>query len=694
MRDKLINLFKDTQTAITFKNIKRSLSINKKHLDAEVRAVLKDLELEGILFEDDNGVFKSVPSNFFVTELKSTRKGLRFIEIDDNRFYIDEANLNGALVFDKVLVSIDKNKTSVVKVIERAFSNVVCEVALIDGVKILKPLNSNKKMKVVTGSMTMKKLNPGDVALFSASSNKFDGRYELSLVKKIGKITDDNIMNRAVACSNGFDPVFEDKSYEELENIDGHISEEEISKREDYRKLVTFTIDEQECLDMDDAISIKKNRRGYTLYVHIAHVSHYVKLGSKLFEEALSRCTSLYYDNQVMPMLPDKLSKDLCSLNENEDKLARSVVMRFDLDGNLINYKIVKSVIRSDKKMNYDDVNKSLNSTDVVYPEYLNELKLLREIDKKIINKNSFKLFSAQDMSSEYKCSSHNLIRDFMIMANHLVAISMTDKPCIYRNQPYPSNSKIKDTLLNLDKYANSANNLSNINSSHLYESLIRNASSKDQMIFISNMLFSTLRLAYYSESNEGHFSLGFDDGYVHFTSPIRRISDLVISNILDMYDEGELNDKDLEGLTKFIREVSVRASRMERMAERCQCELENLNFLKMISDQVGAVMEGYIEEIHEGYIVVRCKYVSGIINFEDLSNNNFKMLPSGRIKNKENGRIYKVGHKLEVKIKDVSLSDGVVYFSEITNLTLDEAESNKNKEEVSNDEAKLKRAI
>ena len=687
MREKLIELFKNDDVSITYKNIKRSLSINKKHLDDELKTLLKELQLEGILYEDDDSVFKSVPSNFFVTELKFTRKGLGYVEINDSRLYIDNSDLNGALSFDKVLISVNQDSTKVVKVIERTFPNLVCEVVMVDGVKKLKVLNSNAPIDIIAGSMTMKKLKENDVALFSIAETKFEGKYDINYVKTIGKNTDDNIMYDVIAYSNGFDPTYSNESYKEIEEMKKTIADEDIAERMDLRGLRTFTIDEEECRDMDDAISIRKNRKGYTLYVHIAHVSNYVKIGSSLFNEALKKCTSLYYHNNVIPMLPEILSKDLCSLNENSDKLARTVIIKFDNDGNLLNYNIVKSVIRSNKKMDYTSAERVLSGEKLEgYEEYEKDLKILSELDNKMVSKNHFNLYNIEKDATDIapKFSTHSMIRDFMVMANHLVALYMLDKPCIYRNHPVPSEKKIRETLSAIGEFSNNVSNLSVVDSNILLERLFKTAQNKDDLLVISSAIFSSLKTAYYSEYNEGHFSLGFADGYVHFTSPIRRISDLVIGNLLDMYEEKELSEEEVTKLKEFLKQVALIASRKERMAERCQCELEDISFLTKIKESIGQSLECYIEEIHEDYIVVGNKgMMDGIIRFDDMLINDFRLLPSGKLKSRETGRVYKVGHKLEVEILDISFADRSVFYRELSNLTIKEVEEEKRRKKL-----------
>lgn len=209
MKKELIEFFQDaSDRSLSFKSIKKFLGVSKKHMDTEVRALLKELELEGILFEDKDGFYKSVPSNFYVKEIKETKKGSKYIEINSTRLYIEKKDLFGALPYDKVLVEITNGKARVKKVIMRNLPNVVCEVVLIDGKKHLKPINTDNDLDIIIGSKTMKKLVLGERVLIKTSDKMYDDKYEGEYLKTIGHKDDPDIDYKTVAYNHGFDLEF------------------------------------------------------------------------------------------------------------------------------------------------------------------------------------------------------------------------------------------------------------------------------------------------------------------------------------------------------------------------------------------------------------------------------------------------------------------------------------------------------
>lgn len=444
---------------------------------------------------------------------------------------------------------------------------------------------------------------------------------------------------------------------------------------------------------MDDAVSIKKTEKGYVLGVHIAHVSHYVKPGMALFEEALKRSTSVYFPNAVLPMLPHKLSNGICSLNPDVDRLARSIIIEFDENGEIINYRIAKSVIHSDKKMNYDDVENILSKGIIKngYEPFVKDLRLMRELSEKlslIKNNRGYIGFDSKELKFELdslgntkeikvksRKSSEEMIENFMLVPNHLVALYAGAKPFVYRNHPSPSYSRIQETILYLKELGYNLHNLDSMSNSMLIQKLLSLFKDKEEFIVISNMILRSLKLAYYGVENEGHFGLALEDGYIHFTSPIRRVPDLLDHTLIDLYEEKDLTEEDIEKLLALLKEYSSHASRMERMADKAEYEVDKVQVINYIKQHVGEHAEVFIEAINSSYIVVRSNgLLDGIIYFEDF-NDDIYMLPSGNLKSKITGKIYKVGHKLEVEIKDASYKDKTIYYVLIDNLTLREVE-------------------
>ena len=695
MKRELIELFINQITELTYKKIKKFLGVSKKHMDEEVKNTLKELELDGILYEDKDGLYKSVPSNFFVSEINETKKGTKYIIVNEDRIYLQKENLNGALPYDKVLIENNGENYNVKKVILRNMPYIVCEVIIKNGKKYLKPINTENDLEIIISTNAMKKLVVGERILVKVLTSIYDDKYDAEVIKSIGHKDDPDIDFKTVAYSNGFDFEFSKEALKELESIPDEVTEEDLIGRVDLRKWNTFTIDGEDTKDMDDAISIKKLEDGYLLGVHIAHVSHYIKPKSALFEEALKRSTSVYFPEAVIPMFPHKISNGICSLNENVDRLTRTVLMKFDTTGNLKDYKIFKSVIHSNKKMTYENVDKLLNGENVEgYEEYKQDIKLMKALsDKLSYIKNErgyigfdneelkFKLDNignTEELKVKNRLKSEELIENFMLVPNHLVTLHIGARPCVYRNHPFPSDYRIKETFIFLLNLGYRIKNLSNLDSRLLVQKLLEIFKDKEEFLILSNMILRSMRLAYYGIENEGHYGLALEDGYTHYTSPIRRMPDLLVHTLLDMYDQKELTEEEATNLLNFLETACKHASKMERLSEKAEYEVEKVQVVNYVKQHIGETTEVYIEQINEDHLVVRSKeLMDGIIYFEDLNDDVF-MLPSGKLKSNITGRVYKIGHKLEVEILNASYTDKLIYYKMIDNLTLSEADEKK----------------
>ena len=695
MKKQLIEKFVNEETIMSYRNIKRFLGVSRAHKDNELKDLLKTLEIEGILYKDNDGLYKSKPSNFFVKEIKSTKKGSKYIEHNDERIYLSNEKSHGALTFDKVLVEINNDSFVIKKIILRSFPNIVCEVILENGKKKLKPVNIDNNLDISIGSSSLKKLIIGERVLVNVSTDIYeDNKYIAEIIKSIGHASDPDIDYKTIAYNHGIMIDFSSEALEELNNIPDHVEESDIEGKVDLRDLKTFTIDGIDCEDMDDAISIKRTDNGYVLGVHIAHVSHYIKPGSVLFEEALNRGNSVYFPDSVIPMFPYKISKGICSLNEKVDRLARSFIIQFDNDANIVDYRIVQSVIHSKKKMNYDAVDKVINGeTPDDYKEFEEDILIAKELSDKlsvIKNNRGYIGFDSSELKFELdnlgntktinvkkRKSSEELIENFMLVANNLAAISLMNKPCVYRNHPYPSKLRLEETLNTLEELGYKTKNMRNISEHILIQKLLKMVKDKEEFTVLSNMILRSMKLAYYDIENVGHFGLALED-YVHFTSPIRRLPDLLNSTILDLYDNAFLSLEEQEKYEILLKEGANRASKTERLSEQAEYEVDKLQVINYLKSHIGMHTEVFIESITPNYLIVRSKeFMDGIITIEDL-HDDVIFLPTGKLKSKITGNYYKIGHKLEVEIKDASYKDNIIYYNYINNLTLQDVKERK----------------
>lgn len=697
MKKELIEYVKsDKFESISFNGIKKYLGVSKKHMNDELKEVLNFLELEGLLYEDKDGLYKKMPSNFLVTTIDETKKGTKYYETNNIRCILQKNKLNGALCYDKVII--DTNTNEVVKVLVRNMPNVVCEVRMtIEGFKYLYPVNTNNNLKITIGTQKMKKLIPGSRVLIEATNEIYDNMYVGKYIKTIGFINEPDIDFKTIAYNYGFNLEFPKEVLEELKKFSDEVTYEDKIGRVDLTDERVFTIDGKDCKDMDDAISIKrKEDGGYILKVHIAHVSHYVKFGSAIFEEAARRGNSVYFPDSVVAMLPERLSNELCSLNPNVERLTRTVEIELDKNAKVTSYKTYRSVIKSKLKMNYDDVFDIITGKEAKseYKPFVNDLMILKELSEKLTKikiERGYTSFDSEELKFvmdelgntkeilvEKDNIAHEIIENCMLLPNELVTHLYPGFPFGFRNHEIPSAYKMYDLIETLKELGYPIKNLKNMKPNFLIQRLLNDFKGKEEYVIISRIILTSLKLAYYGTENKGHFGLALQNGYTHYTSPIRRLNDLIIHNLLDMYEDGNLTKEKLIEIDNMIEKLLEHASRMERQAEKAEYEADKLQVINYLKQHIGEEQIAYIEKITPEYIkVIVPGLMDGIIKFDDMPERTY-MLPSGKLKGVDTGRVYKPGHKVLLTIKDATYVDKSIYYNLIDNLTLTESDSNK----------------
>lgn len=415
----------------------------------------------------------------------------------------------------------------------------------------------------------------------------------------------------------------------------------EPNNRLDLRDEMIFTIDGDDSKDFDDAVSIKPlSGGGFELGVHIADVAHYVKSGSPLDNEALKRGTSVYLVDRVLPMLPEKLSNDLCSLKPNIDRYTLSCIMEFDKSGALLNKKIAESIINSKYRMTYSKVNKLLLKEDPSlmeeYEEILPDLELMdrlrnilsaRRKDRGSIDFNfpEAKVLLDEnkkpvDIVLRDKNLAANLIEEFMIVTNEVISEFFTEKeiPFMYRTHEKPSSEKIET----FEKFINaispqpvkidvSPKSLSN---------LLKEYEGKSEYNAISSILLRSMSKAKYSNEHQGHFGLA-SEYYSHFTSPIRRYPDLQIHRIIKEYLNGKLSHGKIQKYHKELPETARLNSSAEVKAAQCEMESKKLKLCEFMIDKRGQQFEGIVSGVTDrGIYVTLDNTVEGFISAEDLN--------------------------------------------------------------------------
>lgn len=533
-----------------------------------------------------------------------------------------------------------------------------------------------------------KPLKVGEKVAFSIKKRgerHFD--HTVAIEDAFGSAEDAKSSAEAYMLVNGLHTEFPDEVLSEAAKLDiDEPDSDEIDRRLDLRGEPIFTIDGADTKDIDDAVSIAKVNGGYKLGVHIADVSHYVKKGSKLDEEAFYRGTSIYYADRVVPMLPRELSNGICSLNPNVDRLAFSCLMDISADGKLMSYRFEKSVIRSRVKGVYSEVNAILDGTasgeiKEKYSRVIERIPVMRELAE-ILEKNRMDRGSPDIDTQESKIITdengicidvkvrgrgvaERIIEEFMLMANNAAAaLAMKEKfPFVYRVHEAPTVEKL--TLLNETLTALGINpeGIGEKSTAGDLARILRENKDSDKYIVINRIVLRTMMKARYSEEPLGHYGLVMPE-YAHFTSPIRRYADLSIHRILTDYVYALSNEKLNKKYTKFAAEAAMQASNTELSAVRCERECENFYMAEYMKKHVGEEFDGFISGVSpSGVFVALENTVEGMVPVTRMPLGEYEVQHGVILTGAANGQVFTVGDKVRIKCVSVNVNGGFIDF-------------------------------
>lgn len=486
---------------------------------------------------------------------------------------------------------------------------------------------------------------------------------------------------------------------EEAEKIPNTVDKKDIENRIDLRKKRIFTIDGEDAKDLDDAICVEKTKEGnYFLSVHIADVSHYVKENTNLDNEAILRGTSIYMLNTVIPMLPEKLSNGICSLNAGEDRLTLSITMEIDKKGNVISSDIYKAVIKVTERMSYTDIARLLRYGKYEklepskyllkkYAKYLEDFKLMEELARILEARRNVagaldldvpetkvifdKTGKVKDIDKYEYTFANKIIEEFMLTANETIAEKFywLEAPFIYRVHEKPDAEKISE----LNKFLFNIGYKVKGNKDNIYtkafSDVLEKAKGKEEEQVVSNLILRALKVARYENENKGHFGLA-SKYYCHFTSPIRRYPDLYIHRIISKYLSNNYNVN--ENYKTKQKELSERyafsSSEREKNAQKAERDIIEIKKAEYMQNKIGEIYEGIVSGVTSFGIFVELKNtIEGLIKFEDLGNDyyvyddNRKTLTGERTK-----ETFSLGKKIKVQVIESSKDTGRIRFKKI----------------------------
>ena len=651
---------------------------------------LNELIEEGLVFFDEKKGYINFTNELGVAfgEIEIHKKGNGFVHTNDGyTIFIDASDLNGSLHGDKVIVKSidfgrhDEFKGEVDKVVKRKTGNIICEVVGNGYEASILPYNSTELVPISIKKHQYKDLLDGELIRVKVGTEKIENEYIANIEEVVGHKSDPGIDLKLIYLKNNIPVEFPQEVLEQVESLPKEVLEEDLIGRVDLRDKDVVAIDCDDTKDRDDAIYIEKLSNGnYRLYVNISHVSHYVKEGSPLYNEALLRCNSFYPNNTCNPMIPHVLSNGICSLNENVDRLTRTVEMEFDEEGKMVNYDIYSSVINTKKNMKYSEVNKVLSGEMVEgYEKYKDQLIYMEELssilEKQKLERNYLdfdvpeirpiqnKEGKTEGLKESKQDRAENIIENFMLIADTTVAEHFSWMPFIYRVHESPNDKTVQNVIKTLNLSGFKIPKYKNINEYSIKE-LLDHVKTIEEANIIKTMLLKSMKHARYDTESIGHFALQLDR-HCHFTAPIRRVVDLKIHSIIDSIDNFEYTNENINELEKDLKIIAMNASRIEKLSQEIEREALAMAMAEYMEDHIGEEYNGIVTEVYQhGMFVKTENLVSGKVRFENMGNDVFRYDYDKRaIIGKNTNQKYQIGNKVYVMVKDASKANRTVDF-------------------------------
>lgn len=659
--------------------------------------ILKTMEKEGSILKTRKkryGITEKM--GLVVGKLQGHSRGYGFVIPEDGSpdLFIISSYMNGAMNGDKVVAQVlreenrgKKREGEIIRVTERANTTIIGVFEANKSFGFVVPEDKRIFQDIFISKEATNGASDGDIVIVEITQWPEKRRNpEGKIVEILGPKGEKGIDILTIIKKHKLPEEFPEKVKMYVDNIAEEIAENEYKNREDLRELKMVTIDGADAKDLDDAVSIQKLENGnYYLGVHIADVSHYVKEKSPLDKEALKRSTSTYLINQVIPMLPKKLSNGICSLNPNVDRLAMTCFMEIDNEGKVVDYKITRSVIKTNERMTYTDVTKIIRDNDeelIKKYDYLyEEFKFMEDLceilykkrmrrgaidfdfqESKIILDDNNKPI---DIKPYERAVANRMIEEFMLVCNETVAEHMfwTKLPFVFRVHEDPDQEKLqkfKEFAYNLGYFIKASNEIH----PKALQRVVESAKGKKEEIVVNTLLLRSLKQARYAPECIGHFGLAAKY-YCHFTSPIRRYPDLIIHRIIKESLDGSINENRFRQLEKAVNYASVQSSDMERVAMEAEREVDDLKKAEYMSEKIGEEYEGIISSVTNfGMFVELPNTIEGLVHISNLDDDYYVYdedhlcLIGERTK-----KIYRLGDEVKVKVAKVNLDSYEIDF-------------------------------
>jgi ribonuclease R len=605
--------------------------------------------------------------------------GFGFLQSEEleKDLYIPPKYMKYLLDGDKVLAQIKiykgKPEAQIIRVLKRFSKNILGRIEKIGKKCYISPIDANQHLKFLVSQKACKKYKRGtvvDCEIVKYPTKRQKGRVKIKEV--LGHPDEKSLIVDIVIRKYNLPVDYPKEVKEEVNKIPDEIPKEEIERRKDLREQLCFTIDPERARDFDDAVAIEENEKGYKLWVHIADVSYFVKPNTALDKNAYERSFTFYLPDRALHMLPEKLSARLCSLRPNEDRLAFTVEMQFDKEGNLLDYSIYESVIRSKARLTYDQALRLIMGDpglEEKYPQIAAALRIMAKLAR-ILNKKrhergsiDFDLPEVEVLVDEYgepmailpyeRHFAHKIIEEFMIAANETVAKHMENLgyPCLFRVHEEPDPKKVERLLNILSRLGYQVKKVKPPYHPKFFQKIIEDFEGTNEEMLVRYLTLRAMKRAYYSPINIGHFGLA-SRSYLHFTSPIRRYPDLIVHRLVKMSLRGEIPD--LKYWEKYLELAGEHCSAQEQLADEVEEEAIERLKIRMLKAYIGDIFEGIITGVHPYGFFVELKdfLIDGLVPIETLKDDEYIYDDENQqLLGKNSGKSFRLGDPVKVQL-------------------------------------------
>lgn len=685
---------KSSNQLFNYKQVASKLNLSDTDSKVAIADILHEGVESGVFSQPERGKFKLRQLNVYITgKVDMTADGSAYIVPDDeleDDIYIAPRKLRQALHGDMVKVHVYERKKKsrkregeVVEILQRAKTDFTGTIDISKGYAFF--LADDRKMlhDIFVPLDHLNGAQDGEKVVVSITDWPANAKNPVGKVKSIlGKKGENDTEMNAILADFGF-PLSFPKAVEEAANaISEGITKEEIAKRRDFRDTLTFTIDPVDAKDFDDAISFKTLENGhYEIGVHIADVSHYVTPDSILDKEAFERGTSVYLVDRVIPMLPERLSNDLCSLRPREDKLCFSAVFEMDDKANVHDQWFGRTIIHSDRRFTYEEAQEIIETKSGDYADEIRKLNELAQILKERRFKAGAISFETEEVKfrldengkplgvyTKVRKDAHKLIEDFMLLANRRVAEFIGKQGrgknklgFVYRFHDVPN----PETLTNFSQFASRFGHRLTIKSdketAKSLNALMTKIEGSREQNLLTTLAVRSMAKAIYTTKHSSHYGLAFDY-YTHFTSPIRRYPDVMVHRLLQFYLEGgaKVNIEHYEKMAEHASQMEKKAAE----AERASIKYKQAEFLQ---DQIGVKYTGLVSGVTEWgmYVEIAENKCEGMVRLRDITDDFYTLDEKNfAIIGQRKKKVYQLGDEVQIKVKKVDLEKRQIDFT------------------------------